>query len=155
MKPISPITHGNRPVLAEEALSARGAPALLVSGDRDLLVEDIPMLKSRYGAVAGVGNQEPSLSWQPATGFGCSSWRGVTDLVGSSGGEAYGNLELFEGSHFKDFYVSLWRRCRTGLWLEILPDPFDVWHKSYWRAICCKRGICFTWSMPIGPGKSG
>lgn len=69
--------------------------ALLVSGDRDLLVEDIPNLKSLYGAAAG--------DWESgAIAFVASRnrirlliLRGVTDLVGASGGEAYGNIELF------------------------------------------------------------
>jgi adenosylhomocysteine nucleosidase len=68
---------------------------LLVSGDRDLLVGEIAMLHAKYGAVAG--------DWES----GAIAWvarlnhtpvlilRYVTDLVGSSGGEAYGNLELF------------------------------------------------------------
>ncbi|MBN2548695.1 MAG: hypothetical protein JXB15_06040 [Anaerolineales bacterium] len=69
--------------------------ALLVSGDRDLLIEDIPNLKSLYGAAAG--------DWESgAIAFVASRnrtrlliLRGVTDLVGASGGEAYGNIELF------------------------------------------------------------
>ena len=68
---------------------------LLVSADRDILVEDIPMLIEKYGAVAA--------DWET----GAIAWvagrnktpllilRAVSDLVGGSGGEAYGNLELF------------------------------------------------------------
>lgn len=70
--------------------------SLMVSGDRDLLVEDIPHLAARFGAVAG--------DWES----GAIAWtarrnrtpllilRGVTDLVSSSGGEAYGDLAFFE-----------------------------------------------------------
>lgn len=70
--------------------------SLLVSGDRDLLVEDLPRLAQRYGALAG--------DWES----GAIAWtaernrtpllilRGVTDLVGGSGSEAYGDLALFE-----------------------------------------------------------
>jgi adenosylhomocysteine nucleosidase len=69
--------------------------SLLVSGDRDLLVEDVPMLKERYGAVAG--------DWESgAIAFVASRnrirlliLRGVSDLVGPAGGEAYGNLQYF------------------------------------------------------------
>ena len=68
---------------------------LLVSADRDILVEDIPTLIEKYGAVAA--------DWES----GAISWvaeqnktrllvlRAVSDLVGGDGGEAYGNLELF------------------------------------------------------------
>ena len=68
---------------------------LLVSGDRDILVEDIQMLIQKYQAVAA--------DWE----FGAIAWvakknnvrtlilRGVTDLVNVSGGEAYGDYELF------------------------------------------------------------
>lgn len=69
---------------------------LLVSGDRDIVVGDIHMLVNRFGANAA--------DWES----GAIAWvanknrvrllilRGVTDLVGSAGGEAYGNFELFE-----------------------------------------------------------
>ena len=68
---------------------------LLVSADRDILVEDIPMLVERYGVVAA--------DWES----GAIAWvaqrnrvrllilRGVSDLVGAEGGEAYGDYELF------------------------------------------------------------
>jgi adenosylhomocysteine nucleosidase len=69
--------------------------SLLVSADRDLLVEDLPLLKERYGAIAG--------DWES----GAIAWvamhsqarllilKGVTDLVGPAGGEAYGNIARF------------------------------------------------------------
>jgi adenosylhomocysteine nucleosidase len=68
---------------------------LLVSGDRDLVAEEIPFLREHFGAVAG--------DWES----GAIAWvadrnrtpllilRGVTDLVGNAGGEAYGNIEVF------------------------------------------------------------
>ncbi|MBI5935599.1 MAG: 5'-methylthioadenosine/S-adenosylhomocysteine nucleosidase [Chloroflexi bacterium] len=68
---------------------------LLASADRDIVVEDIPMLIQKYNAVAG--------DWES----GAIAWvakknetrllilRGVTDLVGGDGGEAYGNIGLF------------------------------------------------------------
>jgi adenosylhomocysteine nucleosidase len=77
--------HGRRSIV-------RG---LLVSADRDIIVEDIPMLIEKYDAVAA--------DWES----GAIAWvaeknktrllilRAVSDLVGGDGGEAYGNLELF------------------------------------------------------------
>ncbi len=68
---------------------------LLVSGDRDLVVEEIPRLKEQYGAVAGDW-ESGAIAWVAARNrTRCLILRGVTDLVGSSGGEAYGNIDLF------------------------------------------------------------
>lgn len=70
--------------------------ALLISGDRDLMAEEVSVLKTRYCAVAG--------DWES----GAIAWvakrnrtpllilRGVTDLVSEAGGEAYGNPAIFE-----------------------------------------------------------
>ena len=69
---------------------------LLVSGDRDILPVDIPGLIQKYGAVAA--------DWES----GAIAWvarrnhqrllilRGVSDLVGDEGGEAYGDYSLFQ-----------------------------------------------------------
>jgi len=69
---------------------------LLVSGDRDLLVEDIPRLKAQFGAVAGDW-ESGAIAWVAARNHTrCLILRGVTDLVGRSGGEAYeGNKHVF------------------------------------------------------------
>jgi len=70
---------------------------LLVSGDRDLLVEDIPRLKAQFGAVAGDW-ESGAIAWVAARNNNtrCLILRGVTDLVGGSGGEAYkGNIQVF------------------------------------------------------------
>jgi len=68
---------------------------LLVSGDRDIVIQDIPELIRRYGAVAA--------DWES----GAIAWvakrnsqrllilRGISDLVGNEGGEAYGDYALF------------------------------------------------------------
>lgn len=69
--------------------------ALLISGDRDIVPAEIPDLVRQYGAVAA--------DWES----GAIAWvasrnrqrllilRGVSDLVGQAGGEAYGNYDLF------------------------------------------------------------
>jgi adenosylhomocysteine nucleosidase len=69
---------------------------LLVSADRDLVPEEIESLKQNYGAIAG--------DWETgAIAYTCKRngkkllvLRGVTDLVGSTGGEAYGKPEVFQ-----------------------------------------------------------
>ena len=70
-------------------------PTLLVSADRDLLVEDIPRLKAEFGAVAGDW-ESGAIAWVAARNqTRCLILRGVTDLVGDSG-EAYdGNIHVF------------------------------------------------------------
>ncbi len=69
---------------------------LIASGDRDIQPLDIPMLVSKYGALAG--------DWESAA----IAWvakrnekrllilRGVSDLVSAKGGEVYGNPGLFQ-----------------------------------------------------------
>ncbi len=68
---------------------------LLVSGDRDLLVKDIPRLKAQFGAVAGDWESGAIAYVAARNDTRCLILRGVTDLVGGSGGEAYGNIQVF------------------------------------------------------------
>lgn len=69
--------------------------ALLVSADRDLIVEEIAGLHTRYGAVAGDW-ESGAIAWVAARNHTrCLILRGVSDLVGSEHGEAYGNFDLF------------------------------------------------------------
>lgn len=68
---------------------------LLVSGDRDLLVEDIPNLIANYGAVAGDW-ESGAIAWvTQRNNRKCLILRGVTDLVGSDGSLAYGDPDYF------------------------------------------------------------
>jgi len=78
-------------------LPARVRRTLLVSADRDIVPSEIPALRGRYHAVAA--------DWESgAIAYTCAKNRqrllilkGVSDLVASnSGGEAYGNLQVFE-----------------------------------------------------------
>jgi adenosylhomocysteine nucleosidase len=68
---------------------------LLVSADRDIVKEDISMLVERYGAVAADW-ESGAIAWvAQRNGLRCLILRGVSDLVGGEGGEAYGNIEIF------------------------------------------------------------
>ncbi len=68
---------------------------LLVSADRDLLAEEIPHLKEQFGAVAGDW-ESGAIAWvADRNDTRCLILRGVTDLVGSHGGEAYGDMGLY------------------------------------------------------------
>jgi adenosylhomocysteine nucleosidase len=70
---------------------------ILVSADRDILVNDIPLLIERYGAVAADW-ESGAIAWvAKVNGIRLLILRAVTDLVDGKGGEAYGNIELFHG----------------------------------------------------------
>jgi adenosylhomocysteine nucleosidase len=69
---------------------------LLVSGDRDLVSKEIPLLKAKYGAIAGDW-ESGAIAWVATKNqTRCLVLRGVTDLVGENGGEAYkGNVNYY------------------------------------------------------------
>jgi adenosylhomocysteine nucleosidase len=68
---------------------------LLVSADRDILPSDIPKLVEKYGAIAADW-ESAAIAWvAKRNGVRCLILRGVTDLVGDSGGEAYGDIGIF------------------------------------------------------------
>jgi adenosylhomocysteine nucleosidase len=68
---------------------------LLVSADRDIVVEDITMLIEKYDAVAADW-ESGAIAWvAKKNDIPLLILRAVTDLVGGDGGEAYGNIELF------------------------------------------------------------
>jgi len=70
-------------------------PGLLTSADRDIVPQDIPSLVEKYGAVAADW-ESGAIAWvAKMNGVCCLILRGVTDLVGGGGGEAYGNIGLF------------------------------------------------------------
>lgn len=68
---------------------------LLLSADRDILPQDIPVLVEKYDAVAADW-ESGAIAWVAKRNqIRTLILRGVSDLVGGHGGEAYGNLELF------------------------------------------------------------
>lgn len=68
---------------------------LLVSADRDIVSTDIPSLIKKYNAVAADW-ESGAIAWvAQKNGVKCLILRGVTDLVSSEAGEAYGNYDLF------------------------------------------------------------
>ena len=92
---------------------------LLVSGDRDLMAGEIPFLKERFGAVAGDW-ESGAIAWVARrNGVRLLILRAVSDLVGSSGGEAYGDYE-----RFKKAAREIIRRLVDAmpLWLERVKD---------------------------------
>jgi adenosylhomocysteine nucleosidase len=74
---------------------------MLVSGDRDLLVEDISSLQQKYQAVAGDW-ESGAIAWvAKRNDLRLLILRGVTDLVGSIGSPAYGDMNFFETAAFE------------------------------------------------------
>jgi adenosylhomocysteine nucleosidase len=70
--------------------------ALLVSADRDLLMEAIPRLRAQYQAIAGDWESGAIAYVAARNHVRCLILRGVTDLVGADGGEAYdGRMRVF------------------------------------------------------------
>ena len=68
---------------------------LLVSGDRDIVASDISDLVEKYDAIAADW-ESGAIAWvAKKNAVHCLILRGVTDLVSSAGGEAYGNIETF------------------------------------------------------------
>jgi len=69
---------------------------VLVSGDRDLVREEVQELAARFGAVAGDW-ESGAIAWVAARhGIRCLILRGVTDLVSDLSGDAYeGNLHVW------------------------------------------------------------
>jgi adenosylhomocysteine nucleosidase len=67
----------------------------LVSADQDLDPAAIPVLRKKYGAVAADW-ESGAIAWTARrNGKRLLILRGVTDLVGPAGGEAYGKIEVF------------------------------------------------------------
>lgn len=87
----------------------------LVSADQDLDPAAIPSLKARFGAVAGDW-ESGAIAYVAARNHRrVLVLRGVTDLVGVRGGEAYGDIEVFRRAT-----DSVMRKLFTDLphWLE-------------------------------------
>lgn len=71
-------------------------PGLLLSGDRDLVPAELPDLRARYDAVAGDWESGAIAYVAARNDVRCLILRGVTDLVGPDGGEAYdGTVSFF------------------------------------------------------------
>lgn len=69
--------------------------ALMISADRDLVPEEVPGLAAQHGAIAGDWESAAIAYVAQRNGTRCLIVRGVSDLVGSQGGEAYANAGLY------------------------------------------------------------
>ncbi len=69
---------------------------LLLSADRDILPSDIPRLRASYRGIAADWESGAIAYVAHANRTPIVILRGVSDLVGEAGGEAYGNEAVFE-----------------------------------------------------------
>ena len=67
----------------------------MVSADRDLVVEELPLLQARHGAIAGDWESGAIAYVAQRNQAPCLILRGVTDVVGAQGDDTYGNFYLF------------------------------------------------------------
>ena len=67
--------------------------SLLVSADRDLIPSEIPRLWDEYGAIAADWESAAIAYVAARNRVRCLILRGVSDLVGTQGGEVYGHAE--------------------------------------------------------------
>ncbi|MDB5033505.1 MAG: putative Adenosylhomocysteine nucleosidase [Chlorobi bacterium] len=81
-----------------ESLPTEALRTLLVSADRDLMMNELPDLRARYNAVAGDW-ESGAIAWVAArNGVRPLILRSVSDLVGDGGGDAYGRIDVFHES---------------------------------------------------------
>jgi adenosylhomocysteine nucleosidase len=69
---------------------------LLLSADRDILPEQVAWLQEKFGGIAADW-ESGAIAWAcHKNRVKCLILRGVSDLVGPDGGEAYGNIKVFQ-----------------------------------------------------------
>jgi adenosylhomocysteine nucleosidase len=93
--------------------------SLLVSGDKDIVASEIAGLRRTYGAIAADWESGAIAYVAHANGTAVLILRGVSDLVGEGGGEAYGNEAAFEAG--------------TRLVMNTLMDQLPQW-LARWEA---------------------
>lgn len=74
--------------------------SVMMSADKDLDRQEIPHLSTTFGAIAGDWESGAIAFVAHRNATRCLIVRGVSDVVGTDGGEAYGNINLFhEGTY--------------------------------------------------------
>lgn len=107
--------------------------SVLLSADRDILVGDVALLQERFGALAADWESGAIGHVAARHDVPCLILRVVTDLVGGSGGEAYGDMALF--------------RARARTLLPALVDALPQWvalSRTVGVSSTCRQG---------GPGR--
>lgn len=94
----------------------------LISADRDILSHEIEELIERYEAIAADW-ESGAISWVcRQNGVPCLILRGVSDLVSTEGGEAYGNPDLFHRSSVEIVHDLL---GHLPEWMDAFLPPSD------------------------------
>ncbi len=102
-----------------EPLPQKVIRTVLVSGDRDLFWNDVPILKTKYGAIAGDW-ESGAIAWVASKNHSkCLILRGVSDLVGAQGGDAY------EGK--VNYYYE-----NTAIIMKELTEKLPLWLMKYY-----------------------
>jgi adenosylhomocysteine nucleosidase len=92
----------------------------MLSADRDILPAEIPMLEQRFQAVSADW-ESGAIAWVTSHNhLPCLILRGISDVVGNTGGEAYGALEVF---HLGTDQV-------MKVLLDSLPGWVEMWDRS-------------------------
>ena len=100
---------------------------LLISADRDIVSDDIPMLIKKYDAVAADW-ESGAIAWvAKKNGVKCLILRGVSDLVSSESGETYGNYDLFS-QRTKEVMKKLFEQLPK--WQEVI-DKVEQGYRGY------------------------
>jgi adenosylhomocysteine nucleosidase len=95
---------------------------LLVSGDRDLMCDELDYLKSKYRATAGDW-ESGAIAWVAQRNHvDCLILRGVTDLVSEKGGEAYNGQITY-------FYANTQKVMRRLL--DSIPQWLAIFQKKH------------------------
>ncbi|MCW4050229.1 MAG: hypothetical protein NWE89_10905 [Candidatus Bathyarchaeota archaeon] len=95
--------------------------ASIVSGDRDLRPEDIPLLKEKYKATVGDW-ESGGIAWVcKQNNTRLLIMRGVSDLVGASGGDAYDGKTVV----WIEAAERIMKKLVASLpgWISLLPQP--------------------------------
>jgi 1,2-diacylglycerol 3-beta-galactosyltransferase len=91
--------------------------APMVSADQDLDPALVPLLKEKYGAIAGDW-ESGAIAWAAKqNNTSCIILRGVSDIVGDTGSETYGNEEAFFQSAEEIMHALL---QKLPLWLAAI-----------------------------------
>ena len=86
---------------------------MLLSADRDIVAGEIQGLREQYGAVAADWESGAIAYVSARNDVRCLILRAVSDVVSPDGGEAYGDIDLFQ--------------TRTGEIMNRLLDTFPAW----------------------------
>lgn len=109
-------------------LAAGPAPGIVIgtilTGDRDIIAEDVPQLISTYGALGADWESGAVAYVADRNHQHCIILRGVSDLVGPDGGEAYGTGNTLYEESTIDIIRTL--NAQLPVWLQYKKKKKDA-----------------------------